>query len=207
MKAEQKEQMGHEMAGDDHTAHDGGGHMDHVTMFRKKFWISFILSIPVLIFSETLQGWLNYSIPPFPLSNFIVPIFSLVVFYVGGLPFFNMARDEIKKKKPGMMMLISLALAVSLIYSAASTIFSLENSFYWELVTLIDIMLLGHWIEMRSVRQASGALQELSKLLPDSAERIRPDGEIETIKIGELKKGDARFNSPGCQCAGGWEHH
>ncbi|MFW5714219.1 MAG: heavy metal translocating P-type ATPase, partial [Brevefilum sp.] len=153
------------------------GHGGHVEMFRRKFWLSSLLSIPVLVFSETVQGWLGYSIPEFPLSGWIVPVFSLIVFYIGGLPFFRMARGELKGKQPGMMTLISMALAVAFLYSAASTIFNLESTFYWELVTLIDVMLLGHWIEMRSVQQASGALQELSKLLPDSANLVTEEDE------------------------------
>ncbi|MCB2202677.1 heavy metal translocating P-type ATPase [bacterium] len=166
-------------------------------MFRQKFWISLALSIPVLVFSPTVQGWLGYSIPTFPLSQWIVPVFSIIVFIIGGLPFFNMSRGELKDKKPGMMTLISLALAVAFLYSVASTIFNLGDSFYWELVTLIDVMLLGHWIEMRSVRQASGALDELTKLLPDTAERVNADGSIETVKVSELQTEDVVLIRPG----------
>ncbi len=182
-----------------HEGHDSGGgsHMHHEQLFRRKFWVSLVLSIPVLIFSPTVQGWLGYSIPSFPLSQWIVPVFAVIVFIVGGLPFFNMAGGELKKKQPGMMTLISLALAVSFLYSIASTFFSLGASFYWELVTLIDVMLLGHWIEMRSIRQASGALDELSKLLPDNADLVKDDGEIETVKVSELKQGDVVLIRPG----------
>jgi Cu2+-exporting ATPase len=108
-----------------------------------------------------------------------------------------MAKGELKDKQPGMMTLISMALAVAFAYSLASTLFSLESSFYWELVTLIDIMLLGHWIEMRSVRQASGALQELSKLMPDDANLVREGGEVETVKVSSLEKGDVVLVRPG----------
>jgi Cu2+-exporting ATPase len=169
----------------------------HESMFRRKFWISTLLSIPVLIFSKTVQGWFGYSIPAFPLSAWIVPVFSIIVFYIGGLPFFRMSRGELKDKKPGMMTLISLALAVAFIYSLASSFFDLGSSFYWELVTLIDVMLLGHWIEMRSVRQASGALSELSKLLPDEANRITDEGEIEIVKVTELEVDDLVLIRPG----------
>jgi Cu2+-exporting ATPase len=124
-------------------------------------------------------------------------VFAIIVFVIGGLPFFKMSRGELKKKQPGMMTLISLALGVAFLYSLASTIFRLEASFYWELVTLIDVMLLGHWIEMRSVRQASGALDELSKLLPDTAERITGDDNVETVKVSELKNGDLVLIRPG----------
>jgi Cu2+-exporting ATPase len=180
----------------DHSGHQGGpGH--HELMFKRKFWISLALSVPVIIFSPTVQGWLNYRAPTFPLSQWIVPVFAIIVFVIGGLPFFKMSRGELKKKQPGMMTLISLALGVAFLYSLASTIFRLEASFYWELVTLIDVMLLGHWIEMRSVRQASGALDELSKLLPDTAERITGDDNVETVKVSELKNGDLVLIRPG----------
>ena len=180
----------------DHGGHRGGP-SHHERMFKRKFWISLVLSIPVLVFSPTVQGWFGYSTPTFPLSQWIVPVFAVIVFAVGGLPFFKMSRGELQKKQPGMMTLISLALAVAFLYSLASTIFRLSDSFYWELVTLIDVMLLGHWIEMRSVRQASGALDELSKLLPDTAERIAAGDAVETVKVSELHKGDLVLIRPG----------
>jgi Cu2+-exporting ATPase len=173
------------------------GPSHHESMFRRKFWISTLLSIPVLIFSETVQGWLGYSIPDFPLSAWIVPIFSIIVFYIGGLPFFRMSLGELRDRKPGMMTLISLALAVAFIYSLASSLFNLGSSFYWELVTLIDVMLLGHWIEMRSVRQASGALSELSKLLPDEANRITDEDEVEIVPVTKLEVDDLVLIRPG----------
>jgi Cu2+-exporting ATPase len=175
----------------------GGEHSGHEEMFRKKFWLSFILSLPVLAFSETVQNWLSFSIPNFPFSSWIVPSFSIIVFIIGGLPFFRMAKGELKEKQPGMMTLISMALAVAFLYSIAATIFDLGQSFYWELVTLIDVMLLGHWIEMRSVRQASGALQELSKLIPDTAERVNKNEEVETVEVSALEKGDLVLIRPG----------
>ena len=175
----------------------GGEHSGHEEMFRKKFWFSLVLSLPVLAFSETVQSWLSYSTPNFPFSSWIAPFFSIIVFIIGGLPFFRMANGELKEKQPGMMTLISMALAVAFLYSIAATIFDLGQSFYWELVTLIDVMLLGHWIEMRSVRQASGALQELSKLIPDTAERIIENGEVETVEVSRLEKGDLVLIRPG----------
>ncbi len=174
-----------------------GAHSGHEDMFRRKFWLSLILSVPVLVFSETVQNWLNYSTPTFPLSEWIVPVFSIIVFFIGGLPFFRMARGEWKRKQPGMMTLIAMALSVAFVYSIASTFVNLGQSFYWELVTLIDVMLLGHWIEMRSVRQASGALQELSKLLPDTAERVKENGEVETVEVSALNQGDIVLIRPG----------
>ncbi len=187
----------HEHDQKDNHSGDGGGHANHEEIFRRKFWISTLLSIPVLVFSETVQGWLGYSIPEFPFSNWITPVFSIIVFIVGGLPFFSMAKGELKDKQPGMMTLISMALAVAFAYSLASTLFNLESSFYWELVTLIDIMLLGHWIEIRSVRQASGALQELSKLMPDEANLVTEDDEVRTVRVSSLEKGDVVLIRPG----------
>jgi Cu2+-exporting ATPase len=184
-----------------HKEHQGHeGHVDHTgheNMFRIRFWISTLLSIPVLIFSPAVQGFLGYSISGFPGSNWITPVFAVGIFLYGGVPFIEMAVPEIKKRKPGMMTLISLAIGVAFIYSIAALVFSIGTTFFWELVTLIDIMLLGHWIEMRSVRQASGALNELAKLMPDTAERIREDGETEEVEVSLLKNGDRVLVRPG----------
>jgi Cu2+-exporting ATPase len=182
-------------------AHSGGGHhvdhSGHEEMFRRKFWVSLILSIPVLIFSPAIQGFLGYSLPDFPGSQWITPVFSVVVFFYGGLPFLQMAGPEIRNRKPGMMLLISLAITVAFVYSLAALLLLDGTTFFWELVTLIDVMLLGHWFEMRSVRQASGALNELAKLMPDTAERIREDGETEEVRVSELSGGDLLLIRPG----------
>jgi Cu2+-exporting ATPase len=135
--------------------------------------------------------------PTFTGSNLIVPVFSVIIFAYGGLPFLKMAKDELEDKKPGMMSLISLAIMVAFTYSMASLLIDTGSSFFWELVTLIDIMLLGHWIEMRSVRKASGALEELKKLMPDTAERIKEDGDTEEVKVSELQEGDRVLVRPG----------
>ena len=182
--------------GETHKGH-GVDHSGHENMFRKRFWISLILSIPVLIFSEAVQGWIGFSTPVFLGSNWIVPVISIVIFGYGGIPFIEMAGPEIKRRSPGMMSLITLAIVVAFIYSIASTIFNIGESFYWELVTLIDVMLLGHWIEMRSVRQASGSLNELAKLLPDTAELIREDGSIDIVPAQILRSGDTFLIRPG----------
>jgi Cu2+-exporting ATPase len=165
-------------------------------MFRKKFFISTALSIPVLLYSSFIQGILNFSMPVFTGSNMIVPVFSIIVFLYGGLPFLKMGKDELEDRKPGMMALISLAIFVAFTYSMASLFLSGTSSFFWELVTLIDVMLLGHWIEMRSVRKASGALEELMKLMPDTAERITENG-TEEVKVSELEDGDKVLVRPG----------
>jgi Cu2+-exporting ATPase len=166
-------------------------------MFRRRFWISLILSIPVLFFSPTLQNWLGYTAPTFPGSQRVTPIFALIVFFYGGVPFLQMAVPELRRRKPGMMTLISLAISVAFVYSLASLFLPGQTGFFWELVTLIDIMLLGHWIEMRSVRQASGALNELAKLMPDTAERILPDGDTEEVPVSRLEEGDLLLVRPG----------
>ena len=214
MNDEHKEHPNHEEehAGHDHAhmehdqtnsieqVHDHSEHVDHSGhefMFRDRFWVSLALSIPVLLYSQTVQNWLGFSMPAFPGSAWIVPVFSLIIFLYGGVPFLQMAVPEVGRRSPGMMALISLAISVAFIYSIATTFFDIGESFYWELVTLIDIMLLGHWLEMRSVRQASGALDELAKLLPDTAERILKDGTTETIPSSQLQGGDLFLVRPG----------
>ena len=194
---------GHNMA--ENQEHNGsheehGDHVDHTgheEMFCKRFWISSLLSIPVLVFSPAIQEFLGYSIAEFPGSTWITPLVAVIVFFYGGVPFLDMARPEIRKRQPGMMTLISLAIGVAFIYSLAAQLFSLGTTFFWELVTLIDVMLLGHWLEMRSVRQASGALDELAKLMPDTAERIQEDGEIEQVQATTLRNGDKVLVRPG----------
>ncbi|MBE0410408.1 MAG: copper-translocating P-type ATPase [Anaerolineales bacterium] len=187
--------------GGDHDHHQGHGdhvdHSGHEEMFRKRFWVCLILSIPVLLFSETIQQWLGFSMPVFPGSGLIVPVFSIIVFIYGGGPFLSMALPEIRNRKPGMMTLISLAISVAFFYSMAVVLFLPGEPFFWELVTLVTIMLLGHWLEMRSVRQASGALQELARLMPDTAERLRDDGDTEEVPLDKIKNGDLLLVRPG----------
>jgi P-type Cu2+ transporter len=186
----------HDEAAGGHGAH--ADHTGHEGMFRQRFWVSLLLSIPVLLYSPMLQMLLGFTMPAFPGSQWIEPLFSIVIFLYGGVPFLQMAVPEIQNRRPGMMTLISLAITVAFIYSLA-VLFLLPNQmgFFWELVTLIDIMLLGHWIEMRSVRQASGALNELAKLMPDTADRLRPDGSVETVPVAHLKTGDVVLVRPG----------
>ncbi|HZD58357.1 MAG TPA: HAD-IC family P-type ATPase, partial [Anaerolineales bacterium] len=213
----QPEHAGHQDSGGrqhaamEHEAHDEHGamehgegehraHVDHTgheEMFRRRFWVSLILSIPVLLFSPAVQGFLRFSMPAFPGSQWITPVFSVIVFFYGGLPFLQMAVPEIRNRRPGMMLLISLAISVAFVYSLAALFIPTGVTFFWELVTLIDIMLLGHWFEMRSVRQASGALNELAKLMPDIAERIRENGDTEKIPVTELRSGDLVLVRPG----------
>lgn len=172
-------------------------HTGHEALFRQRFWVSLLLSIPVLVYSPMLQEWFNFQAPPFPGSAWIAPLFAILVFMYGGMPFLQMAVPELRGRQPGMMTLISLAISVAFIYSLATIFMRRGESFFWELVTLIDIMLLGHWLEMRSIRQASGALNELAKLMPDEAERLLPDGRAEMVAVGRLSSGDLLLVRPG----------
>ena len=181
---------------DDHDGSHGGMHAGHEQLFRRRFFVSTLLSIPVLLYSETLQSWLGFSVPVFPGSEWITPLFAVVVFAYGGVPFLQMAVPELNDRAPGMMTLISMAISVAFVYSLASIVFPTSSAFFWELVTLIDIMLLGHWIEMRSVRRASSALDELAKLMPDTAERITDDG-TEEVPVSDLSEGDLVLVRPG----------
>ena len=189
-----------------HNSHDIGSagthqahtdHTGHERLFRNRFWVCLILSIPVLLYSPMLQEWLGFTPRAFPGSEWVAPILSVIIFLYGGLPFLDMARDELAARRPGMMMLISLAITVAFVYSLAAVFLNLGDSFFWELVTLIDVMLLGHWLEMRSVRQASGALDALARLLPDTAERITPNDQIETVPASSLGVGDRVLVRPG----------
>lgn len=188
-------------AEESHDEHqEKGDHVDHrghEEMFRQRFWVCLVLSIPVLLFSPAVQGFFGFSMPTFPGSQLITPVISVVIFFYGGLPFIRMAGPEFRNRRPGMMTLITLAIGVAFVYSLAAFFFSLGPTFFWELVTLIDVMLLGHWLEMRSVRQASGALNELAKLMPDKAELIKSDGSIEEVSAKNLQSEDLVLIRPG----------
>jgi P-type Cu2+ transporter len=185
----------HQGHGGGHSAHtDHGG---HEAMFRKRFWICLLLTFPVLLFSPMIQEWFGFSSPEFTGSNLVGPAFAIAIFFYGGMPFLQMAIPEIHNRKPGMMTLISLAITVAFLYSLASEVTDTGKSFFWEMATLIVVMLLGHWMEMRSVRQASGALNELAKLMPDTAERIQSDGSTEEVKVSQLKSDDLILVRPG----------
>jgi len=184
---------------DEHQRHSGhqADHTGHEIMFRNRFWICLALSVPVLLYSPMLQEWFSFSMPEFTGSNWIGPLFAALVFVIGGAPFLRMAAPELRNRQPGMMTLISLAISVAFVYSLAALVIDPAGGFFWELVTLIDIMLLGHWLEMRSIRQASGALNELAKLMPDTAERLRPDGSVEETPVSALRAGDLVLVRPG----------
>lgn len=164
-------------------------------MFKTKFWLSLAMTIPALVFSETVQGWFGFSLI-FPGSMYIPALFGTIIFLYGGIVFLKGAKAELRDRAPGMMTLISMAISVAFVYSIAVT-FSLVKGmdFWWELATLVTIMLLGHWLEMASVQNAKGALKELAKLLPDEAELA--DGT--KVPTGELKHGDIVLVRPGAR--------
>jgi Cu2+-exporting ATPase len=188
-----------------HDAHAGHGvmHEGHATMMRNRFFVCLPLTIIVVLYSPMVQNWLGFTMPTFPGSELIAPILGSVIFFYGGLPFLDMARQELALRQPGMMTLISLAITTAYLYSVGVFLFPPQEAmgtpmdFFWELGTLITVMLLGHWIELRSVGQAQGALRELAKLLPDTAERILPSGETETVEISQLKVSDRVLIRPG----------
>ena len=167
-------------------------------MFRDKFWLSLALTIPVVAWSADPQHWLGYTAPVFPGSSLIPALLGTAVFAYGGLVFLRGARTELADRQPGMMTLISLAIVVAFATSWAGTLGRFEVEIWWELATLITIMLLGHWLEMRSIAQARGALSALAELLPDTAERITAQGS-ETVPLGSLVVGDVILVRPGAR--------
>ena len=178
-----------------HAGHDRhGGHS--VAMFRDKFWLSFALTVPVVFWSSDVQHWLGYRAPSFSGSNLIAPILGTVVFVYGGLVFIRGAWGEIADHKPGMMTLISLAIVVAFGTSLAATFGLFEIEVWWELATLITVMVLGHWMEMRAISQARGALNALAAILPDTAERISGT-EIQSVPLSELRVDDIVLVRPG----------
>jgi P-type Cu2+ transporter len=182
-------------AHDAHAGHDK--HAGHsVEMFRDRFWLSLALTIPTLIWSHELQAWFGYTAPVFPGSQYIPPVFGTAVYVYGGHVFLQGALQELRHRLPGMMTLIALAITVAFVFSLAVTLGYRGIALWWELSTLVTIMLLGHWIEMRSIFQAQGALQELARLLPNTAVRLAGD-RTEEIPIGELGEGDLVLVRPG----------
>lgn len=182
-----------------HSGHQGHDkHAGHSpAMFRDRFWLSLALTVPVVIWSAHIQELLGYRAPAFPGSEWIGPVLSTVVFLYGGLVFLQGAWRELRSRLPGMMTLISLAISVAFLFSWVVQLGLIEASaLWWELATLVTIMLLGHWIEMRSINQAEGALKELAKLLPDTATRITDGGE-EKVAVSALRNGDLVLVHPG----------
>ena len=170
----------------DHTMMDDNKHAD---MFRIAFWRNLALAIPVLVFSAQIQEWFNYDWS-FPSSQWIAPILGTVIYFYGGKPFLTGGITEARNRQPGMMLLIALAITVAFLSSVVSLTAALDLEFWWELASLIAIMLLGHWQEMKAIGQAQGALAALAALLPDEAERVTDTGDIETVAIADLVVGD-----------------
>ncbi len=186
----EKEHRGH-----GHAAHD---HAEMVGDFRRRFWVSLALTVPVLALSPLVQRLLGLEEAlAFPGAGYLLFALSAVVFLYGARPFLAGFLDELKKRRPGMMTLISLAIGTAFLYSTAVTFGLPGKVFFWELVTLIDVMLLGHWIEMRSIMGASGALDALVRLLPSSAVKLLPDGGRVEVPIAELQPGDRVLVRPG----------
>ena len=167
-------------------------------MFRDRFWLTLLLTVPTVIWSEMIQHWFDYTAPRFPGSSFIPAILGTIVYLYGGWPFLQGAWRELRNRLPGMMTLIALAITVAFAYSLLVTLGVVDAmDMWWELATLVAIMLLGHWIEMSSISQASGALRELAKLLPDMAVRLDDSGNPREVPIAELNTGDLLLIRPG----------
>ena len=188
----------HAGAGDAHAGHDRhAGHDPEV--FRRQFWIVLLLTIPVVVWSHSVQEILGYVAPTFPGSDLVPPVLGTAVFVIGGRVFLAGARDELALRQPGMMTLISLAIVVAFAASLAATLGAFEVEVWWELATLITIMSLGHWLEMRAIAQARGALDALAALLPDTADRLDAAGNAEAVPLTALEVGDIVLVRPGAR--------
>jgi P-type Cu2+ transporter len=174
-------QAGHDSHGS-HAAHDP-------EMFRRRFWVSLLLTVPLAVTSHMVMGWFGYGLD-FPGMALIGPVLGSVVFFWGGRPFLAGGLDELRARQPGMMLLISMAIIVAYGASMASSFHWFDLDFWWELAALVTIMLLGHWQEMKAIGQARGALAALAALLPDEAERVGPDGEVAVVPVTTLDRGD-----------------
>src|SRR5918994_328011 len=187
--------------GNQHGGHDAhGGHDRHaghsIEMFRTRFWVCLVLTIPVLLYAEGLWDLFGLTAPDLPGGEVVSFVLATAIYLYGGSVFLRSATHEIQARLPGMMTLVSVGITAAYLYSVATTFWVEGEGFYWELATLVDIMLLGHWIEMRAVGRAEGALSELAKLLPDTAERITGD-RTEEVPVSELRQGDVVLVRPG----------
>ncbi len=185
---------GHSEGHDSHAAH--GGHGDHAAMFRRRFWLSLLMTIPVVIYSHMLMELTGWDPPGFDGDHWIPPVLGVAVLLYGGPVFLTAGWGELRSRRPGMMLLISLGLLVAFGASAATTLGLLEVDLWPELATLVTIMLLGHWLEMRALGQAQGALAALAALLPDEAERVTDSG-VEAVPLSDLAAGDVVLVRPG----------
>lgn len=181
----------------EHAGHGShGGHADHAAQFRDRFWLTLTLTVPVVFYSDMFQRILHYTAPSFPGSRWVSPILGTLTFFYGGWPFLSGAISELRDRQPGMMLLIGLAITVAFAASWATELGAVDLDFWWELAALIVVMLLGHWLEMRAVGQASSALDALAALIPDEAERVVEDG-TETVAVSDLRVGDVVLVRPG----------
>ncbi|OZD43348.1 heavy metal translocating P-type ATPase, partial [Rhodococcus sp. 06-1474-1B] len=182
-----------------HTGHGGhAGHGDHVGMFRRLFWVMLVLAVPVIVASNMFAMLLGYSLPDAAWIAWVSPVLGTVMYAWGGSPFLTGAVSEIRSRAPGMMLLIALAITVAFVASMGASLGLLDHQldFWWELALLIVIMLLGHWIEMRSLAQTTSALDSLAALLPDVAERVDGD-DVVPVSPAELELGDVVVVRPG----------
>jgi len=171
------------------------GHMQMIEDYKKRFFVCLALTIPIILLSSTVQGFFGVSFT-FPGADYLVFLLSTIIYFYGGYPFLKGIFEELKERRPGMMTLIAVAISVAYFYSAAVVLGLPGMVFFWELATLIDIMLLGHWLEMRSVMGASMALEELVKIMPSEAHMVH-DGHVMDVKVEELKAGDKVQVKPG----------
>ena len=178
----------------DHTSH----HAHMAADFRKRFWISLVITLPILVLSPMLQelAGLREAIR-FPGDLYVLFSLSSAVFWYGGWPFLKGLFEELKSRRPGMMTLVAVAITTAYGYSSAVVFGLTGKTFFWELATLVDIMLLGHWIEMKSVMGASRALEELARLMPSDAHKLMPDGSVKDVPLGELAVDDKVLIKPG----------
>ncbi|QJW38616.1 heavy metal translocating P-type ATPase [Cellulosimicrobium protaetiae] len=197
------EKSGHETSGHDaHAGHDmsgHGGHGDHVGQFRRLFWIMLVLAVPTVALNPMFAMLLGYDLPDATWASWVSPVLGTVIYLWGGRPFLSGAVSELRSRKPGMMTLISLAITVAFVSSLGASLGLLahELDVWWELALLVVIMLLGHWLEMRSLAQTASALDSLAALLPDEAARVAEDGTVTTVAPTDLRVGDLVVVRPG----------
>lgn len=196
---DQHQSGGQDLAHAGHNRHGGGhGHAGMIADFRRRFWISLALTVPILVLSPMIQAFLGLEWAlAFPGDAYALLTLSTVVYFYGGWPFIAGLLSELRQRQPGMMTLIALAISVAYFYSAAVVLGLAGKVFFWELATLIDVMLLGHWIEMKSVMGASGALEALVRLMPTTAHRLTDEGDSEDVPVSELRPGDRVVVKPG----------